>query len=101
MKAWIFLVAHKVKSLPSIQEAWVHSLGGEDALKKGIPWWSLWISLVAQMVKSLPAMWETLGQEDPQEKEMATLSSILAWRILWREEPCRLQSMASQRAQHD
>ena len=47
-------------------------------------------SLVAQMVKCLPAMWKTwvgsLGQEDPLEKEMATLSSILAWKILWTEE---------------
>ena len=56
-------------------------------------------SLVAQMVKSLPAMWKTwvwfLGREDPLEKEMATYSSILAWRIPWTEEPGRLQSMAS------
>ena len=48
-------------------------------------------SLVAQMVKRLPTMWETwvrsLGQEDPLEKEMATHSSILAWRIPWTEEP--------------
>jgi len=53
------------------------------------------------MVKSLPAMWKTwvrfLGREDPLEKEMATYSCILAWRIPWTEEPGRLQSMASQR----
>ena len=46
------------------------------------------------MVKHLPTMWETgvqsLGQEDPLEKEMATHSSILAWEILWTEEPGRL-----------
>ena len=58
-------------------------------------------SLVAQMVKSLPAMWETqvqsLGQEDPLEKEMATCFSLLAWRISWTEEPGRLQSMGSER----
>ena len=57
------------------------------------------------MVKSLPTMWQTrvqsLGQEDPQEKEMATLSSILAWRIPWMEEPSRLQSIGSQRVGHD
>ena len=51
-------------------------------------------SLVAQTVKHLPAMWETqiqfLGREDPLEKEMATHSSILAWRISWTEEPGRL-----------
>jgi len=55
---------------------------------------------MAQMVKSLHALWETqvqsLGQEDPLEKEMATCSSILAWKILWTEEPGELQSMGSQ-----
>ena len=62
-------------------------------------------SLVAQMVKRLPAMPETwvrsLGQEDPLEKEMATYSSILAWRIPWTEEPGELQSTGSQRVGHD
>ena len=51
----------------------------------------LWASLVAQRLKGLPAMQETwvqsLGQEDPLEKEMATHSSFLAWRIPWTEEP--------------
>ena len=55
-------------------------------------------SLLAQMVKNLPAMEETLGQEDPLEKGMTTHSSILAWRILWIEEPGGLQSMGSQKA---
>ena len=62
-------------------------------------------SLVAQRLKRLPAMWETwvqsLGREDPLEKEMATHSSIVAWRIPWTEEPGRLQSMGSQRVGHD
>ena len=62
-------------------------------------------SLVAQTVKRLPAMWETqvrfLGQEDPLEKEMATHSSTLAWKIPWTEEPDRLWSMGSQRVGHD
>ena len=62
-------------------------------------------SLVAQKLKRLPAMRETgvrsLGQEDPLEKAMATHSSTLAWRIPWREEPGRLQSMGSQRVGHD
>ena len=53
-------------------------------------------SLVAQMVKNLPAVQETwvrsLGQKDALEEGMATLSSILAWRISWTEEPNRLQS---------
>ena len=57
------------------------------------------------MVKRLPAMQETqvqfLGQEDPLEKEMATHSSTLAWKIPWMEEPGRLQSMGSQRVRHD
>ena len=62
-------------------------------------------SLVAQMVKHLPAMRETwvqsLDQEDPLEKEMATHSSTLAWKIPWMEEPGGLQSMVSQRVGHD
>ena len=61
--------------------------------------------LVAQMVKHLPTMQETrvrsLGQEDPLEKEMATHSSTIAWKISWTEEPGRLQSMGSQRVGHD
>ena len=62
-------------------------------------------SLVAQRVKRLPAMQETwvrsLGWEDSLEKEMATHSSILAWRIPWTEEPGRPQPMGSQRVSHD
>ena len=62
-------------------------------------------SLVAQMVKRLLTMQETwvqsLGWEDPLEKEMATHSSILAWKIPWPEEPGRLQSMESQKVGHD
>ena len=58
-------------------------------------------SLVAQTVKNLPAVQETqvqsLGQEDPLEKGMATHSSILAWRTVWTEETGELQSMGSQR----
>ena len=64
-----------------------------------------WASLVAQTVKCLPAMRETwvrfLGQEDPQEKEVAIHSSTLAWKIPWMEEPDRLQSMGSQRVGHN
>ena len=62
-------------------------------------------SLVAQMVKHLPTMWETwvqsLGQEDPLEKEMATQSSTLAWEIPWTEEPGGLQPMGLQKVGHD
>ena len=61
--------------------------------------------MVAQRVKCPPAMWETwvwtLGWEHPLEKEMATDSSTLAWRIPWTEEPGRLQSMGSKRVGHD
>ena len=60
---------------------------------------------MAQTVKHLPTMWETwvqsLGREDLLEKEMATHSSILAWKIPWMEEPGRLQFMGSQRDGHD
>ena len=62
-------------------------------------------SLVAQRLKRLPGMQETwdrsLGRDDPLEKEMETHSSTLAWRIPWREESGRLQSMGSQRVGHD
>ena len=61
-------------------------------------WW-------LRRVKRLPTMQETwvqsLGQEDLLEKEMATHSSILAWKIPWMEEPGRIQSMGSQRVRHD
>ena len=60
---------------------------------------------MAQTVKNLPAIWETwvqsLGWEDLLEKEMATHSIILAWRIPWKEEPDELQSMGLQRVGHD
>ena len=62
-------------------------------------------SLVAQTVKCLPIMWETqvqsLGKEDPLEKEMAIHSSTLAWKIPWMEEYGRLHSMGSQRVGQD
>ena len=62
-------------------------------------------SLVAQSVKNLSAVQEmgvqSLGWEDPLEKEMATHSSILAWKISWTEEPGGLQSMGSQRVGHN
>ena len=62
-------------------------------------------SLVAEMVKHLPAMWETqlrsLGQEDPLEKEMATHSSNLAWKIPWTEEPCGALVHGVAKSQHN
>ena len=66
---------------------------------------TVWASLVAHMVKCLPAVRETwvrsLCREDPLEKEMATHSITLAWRIPWTDEPSVLQSMGSQRPGHD
>ena len=86
-------------------------MGLEDLLEKGMASHSsilappqekggskkyLWTSLMAQRLKHLPAMWETwvrsLGWEDPLEKEMATHSSTVAWKIPWTEEPGGLQS---------
>ena len=82
-----------------------------DAITKSVffncgnPSLFLQASLVDQTVKHLPAMWETqvrfLGLEDLLEKEMATHSSTLAWKISWMEEPGRLQSMGLQRVRHD
>ena len=69
-----------------------------------LPPFLLWASLVFQLVKNLPALQETRvqspGWEDPLEKEMATHSNILAWRIPWTEEPGGLQSVGSQRVGH-
>ena len=66
---------------------------------------SKWTSPMAQWVKNSPAMQEVqvwfLGQEDPLEEEIATHSSILAWKIPWTKEPGRLQSIGSQRVGYD
>ena len=71
----------------------------------GISFSCLRASLVAQLVMNFPTMWETqvqsLGQEDPPEKGMATQSSILAWRTPWTDEPGELQSMGSPRVGRD
>ena len=80
----------------SYREAW--GVGGW--------WWGIPVSFPgSSVVKNLPTMQETgiqsLGWEDPLEKEMATHSSILAWEIPWTEETGRLQSMGSQRVGHD
>ena len=66
---------------------------------------SLEETLMAWLVKNPPAMWETwvrpLGWEDPLEKKMAAHSSILSWKIPWMEEASRLESVGSQRVEHD
>ena len=71
----------------------------EKTLMLGLPWWLRWQSVC------LFTVWETrvqsLGWEDPLEKEMAIHSRIGAWKIPWTEEPGRLQSMGSQRVGHD
>ena len=65
----------------------------------------IYLVAVAQMVKPLSTTQETqvraLGWEDPLEKEMAIHSSTIAWKVLWTEEPGRLQSMGSQRVRQD
>ena len=96
--------AWQTASQPSLPSAWTspHTLmpphQGPDSFPRQA-------SLVAQMVKNLLAVWETqvqsLGREDPLEKEMATHSSFLFWKIPWMEEPGRLQSMGSQRVRYD
>ena len=82
-------------SVTSFANSFSHSIGclflfyGFLCCSKGLPGDSV--------VKNVPAMWETwvrsLGQKDPLEKEMATHSNILTWRIPWTEKPGRLQSM--------
>ena len=88
VKAMASLVAQLVMNLPAIQETPVWFLVGRSP-GGGIsyPLQYSWASLVAQLVKNVPAMQETwvwsLGQKDPLEKETATHSHILAWRISW------------------
>ena len=85
---WASLRAQLVKTLPTMQETLVQSLGQEDPLEKAQATAQYsWASLVAQLVKNPPAMWETWvrspGWEDALEKGKAIHSSILAWRIPW------------------
>ena len=96
------MVAQLVKNLPVTagDPSSIPEMGSSPGEGIGYPLQYSWASLVAQTVKNLPAMWETwvqsLGWEDPLEKEMATHSSILAWRI-----PRTLQSIRSQRVRQD
>ena len=100
----------KVSPKKFILETWTHSSFKYCSFLK--MWFEEFLlykflrySLVAQRLKHLPATWETqvqsLGREDPLEKEMVNHSSILAWRIPRTEKPCRLQSTGSQRVRHD
>ena len=115
-----FAGSQTVKNLPAEQETQVQSLGQKDppAEARDSPNYlvskqqsvfsslcDISSALIAQPVKNIPAMQEIgvqfLGQKDPLEKEMATYSSILAWRIPGTEEPRRLQSMGLLRIRHD
>ena len=82
-----------------------HAKMGSIKNRNGMDVTEVGTSLVAQRIKRLPTVWETwvqsLGQEDPLEKEMETHSSILAWKIPWTEKPSRLQSTGSQRVGHN
>ena len=86
----------------SLKDSTEHSNSKAEIGKNYFLWFKY---MVAQMVKNLPAVWETrvqsLDQEDPLEKGMATHSSILAWRIPWTEEPIGPQSMGLKRVRHN
>ena len=98
-----------VKDTHAIQEtpgqASIPGLGRSSGEGIGYPLLYSWASLVAQLIKNPSAMQETwvrsLGWDDPLEKEMATHSSILIWKIPWVEEPGGLQSLGSQRVEYD
>ena len=108
------------KFTPSSKVSWVHAIQRQYAIWEHIdlprfglpmplsdpyPMLPPGTSLVAQMLRGVPVTRETsvqsLGWEDPMEKQMATHSSTLAWKIQWMEEPGQLQSTESQRIRHD
>ena len=95
----IHSISHEIKMFQYVCSVEKHRVKKYYTVHRGFP------SLVAQRLKHLPPMWETrvqsLGREDPLEKEVATHSSIPAWRIPWMEEPGGLQSTGPQRVGHD
>ena len=102
--------AGNLRTAPKSASLWLEGSGTKSLCALNLSSWSRFCdsdrdNLVAQMVKHLPAMPDTrvrsLGWEDLLEKEMATHSSNLAWKIPWIEEPGRLQSKVSQRVGQD
>ena len=109
MKSWVPLrvVVHPPTYVQLFVTPWIAARQASLSLiiSQSLPKFMSIASLMAQTVKHLPTMWETwvqsLGREDLLEKEIATHSSMLAWKIPWMEEPGRLQSVGSQRVGHD
>ena len=108
-KEWLILLYSRDPLLgwpcTKYHQSWTILTGEESMIDNYTDTKGFKASLVAHMVKNLPIMqdaWvQSLGQEDPLEKEMATHSSILAWRIPRTEEPEGLQSMGSQNVRYD
>jgi len=109
-KSWIQLSAHTLRCMgpgprSTSNKRCIFILWKKHICPHMQNWNRVMTSLVAQTVKRVSTIWETrvqsLGQEDPLEKEMAIHSSTIAWKIPWTEEPGRLQSMGSQRVGHD
>ena len=94
----IMVAIIKKQKITSVGEVVGNGMAVSEKIKYRIMIWSS--SSITQLVKNLPAMRETcvqsLGHEDPLEKEIATHPSVLAWRIPWTEEPGRPQSLGSQ-----
>ena len=96
----LLISTYIVRKLPEVKRRKISGTSVSSQAGSGMSVSAIRASLVAQVVKNLPAAQETqvqsLGWEDPLKKEMSPHSSTLAWRIPWREEPGRLQSMGSQ-----
>ena len=102
---WIYLYLKNIYWVSILCKFWDRCWGRMTIIFTMASWGLPWAPLVAQRIKHLAATWETqvwsLGQEDPLEKEMATHSGTLAWKIPWMEKSSRLQSMGSQSVRHN